>query len=837
MKFPEWFRRPATAVFLGVLLCCSWFYTQGNWNQNARYDMIYSFVEPGTPDFLTFRIDHFLTNPEKGHNTGDWASYDGHYYSNKAPGSSLLGIPVYAALYYLEYPFHRGAVPPGLDMFNAWAINFFVSVLPVATASLLFYLTLLRLGCGERWAAFWAFALVLATPLWPYSTMLWGHPLAAATLVYALFHLVRQGRYDLFFCGLWCGAAVLTDYLALPGAAAFGCYVLLRSPKNVWKFLLGGMPMLLIFAGYHYWCFRAPFTPALMFNNPLFEEAELGFFQPLIALKLLVSSYRGLFLASPLLLAAVPGFFFLLRRDRAAAWCAAGAFLAGFWINTSFNGWHGGTTTIARYLIPVIPFLIFLAAVWNPRSSMGKVVLICFAALSCFNMLAIASTTPMVAETDRNPLYGMTWMLFFQGARQLPMNIGIRSYFFQPEIWEELRHWSSFSLGTLLFGLKGLSSILLLIALFLAVLWPLRPSPAEFRAMQAVRLPYPRPLSLLVAAALLSGLLFPGDVPWSPSDMQVLQTALAADQANVFYEGGIPGVDWRAVCFSQILLLFTSEPGGMILLQSLFFAVAILFSLRRIGNAVGFDWRLPALFLLATPSVRALCRMPDGSGLPLPLLLLATALFVPALLRQSGRRKWLWFFAGGVLTVLLALLLAPPGTSGGISSSTEQLPNFLRISNVVALVGCAGFALAGILVRFRDRKFATPEATLLLFSLWLLAILLVVSSGYRSAGFFTVVPVLLLAWVGIESTGRTGRGIALGISGLMMAAMVFLLLLNLAGERHGSSPYCVVQAEAGSVSCCQGFTSRVEISSRQKASELPPARVRMISQILRVRAA
>ena len=100
MKALDQLRRPAVAIFLVVTLACGWFYAQGSWNQNARYDMIYSFVEPGTPDFLTFRIDHFhiIWKGKKTFNTGDWAFHDGHYYSNKAPGASLLGIPVYAAL-------------------------------------------------------------------------------------------------------------------------------------------------------------------------------------------------------------------------------------------------------------------------------------------------------------------------------------------------------------------------------------------------------------------------------------------------------------------------------------------------------------------------------------------------------------------------------------------------------------------------------------------------------------------------------------------------------------------------------------------------------------------
>lgn len=821
MKLPDLLRRPACALFFAVLLCCGWFYAQGGWNQNARYDMIYSFVEPGTPDFLTFRIDHFLINPEKTLNTGDWAFHNGHYYSNKAPGASLLGIPFYAALYWLEYPFHRGSIPPGLDMFNAWAINLFVSVLPVACAAALLYLTLLRLNCGERRAAFWALAFALATPLWPFSTMMWGHPLAAATLVFALFHLVRKGKYDLFFCGFWCGASVLADYLALPGAAAFGVYLLLRSPKTVWKFAAGGVPMLLLFAGYHAWCFGAPFTPATMFNNPQFLEADktggvLGAFSPLIALKLLFGSYRGLFLASPLLLAAIPGFLQLLRRDRAAAWCAAGAFLAGVWVNAGFNGWHGGSTPVARYLIPLIPCLVLPAALWRPRTPATKLLLLGLAALSCFNMLAIASATPMVAEEFRNPLYGMTWELFFQGAMRLfPLN-GIRTYYLHPEVWKELCPMASFSLGTLLFGLKQPGSILLLGALLLPVLWPLRPRRGELRTLLPERLPHPEPLTLLVAGALLLDLLFPGDVPWSAAEAHTVQAALNADKAHVFYSGDLPGLDSRAVRFCQLALLFTTDLTGAILLQSLLFAAVILFSLRRIGHAAGFDWRFPAALLFASPAVRHLCRMPDGTGFRLPLLLLAAAVVLPEILRSSGRRRWLWLFAGGTLMLLPALLLAPPGGAdglfpdgfrllGGFGFAAEWFPEYRSLSAAVAgtltTAVLAGFALAGAVAALRTRKFDTPAANLLFTALWSAGLLLAASRLLPVAPL-AVLPALLLVWTGIESTGETGKRTARWTILFLLVTTLLLVMRIHAGAgtragKHGPTLGCqleVVQA-------------------------------------------
>src|SRR4051812_40886065 len=57
----------------------------GGWNQLSRALPLLSVVEEGT-----LRIDtrHELT--------GDKAVIDGHYYSDKAPGTTLLALPVYA---------------------------------------------------------------------------------------------------------------------------------------------------------------------------------------------------------------------------------------------------------------------------------------------------------------------------------------------------------------------------------------------------------------------------------------------------------------------------------------------------------------------------------------------------------------------------------------------------------------------------------------------------------------------------------------------------------------------------------------------------------------------
>ena len=64
-----------------------------DWNQNSRFDLVVALVEDHT-----FQIDKYVAN------TGDYALYDGHYYSDKAPGMALLGLPVYSAFRYFVAP-------------------------------------------------------------------------------------------------------------------------------------------------------------------------------------------------------------------------------------------------------------------------------------------------------------------------------------------------------------------------------------------------------------------------------------------------------------------------------------------------------------------------------------------------------------------------------------------------------------------------------------------------------------------------------------------------------------------------------------------------------------
>ena len=74
-----------------LLLASAYFYQDPEWNGNSRLDLTRALVEQGK-----FQIDDFVAQP--GWTTEDRARFDGHYYSDKAVGSSLLAAPFYFLL-------------------------------------------------------------------------------------------------------------------------------------------------------------------------------------------------------------------------------------------------------------------------------------------------------------------------------------------------------------------------------------------------------------------------------------------------------------------------------------------------------------------------------------------------------------------------------------------------------------------------------------------------------------------------------------------------------------------------------------------------------------------
>ena len=77
------------ALLLGTVTFLSfiYFHEGGGWNQNSRFDLLRAIVERHT-----LQIDAYHDN------TQDVAHFNGHYYSDKAPGLVFLALPFAKAI-------------------------------------------------------------------------------------------------------------------------------------------------------------------------------------------------------------------------------------------------------------------------------------------------------------------------------------------------------------------------------------------------------------------------------------------------------------------------------------------------------------------------------------------------------------------------------------------------------------------------------------------------------------------------------------------------------------------------------------------------------------------
>ena len=77
--------RYSILVFLILFVCYSFFVPVDNWAVTSRTAPVYALVDEGVLNIDTY---HLMT--------GDKAYFEGHYYTDKSIGPSLLAVPVYA---------------------------------------------------------------------------------------------------------------------------------------------------------------------------------------------------------------------------------------------------------------------------------------------------------------------------------------------------------------------------------------------------------------------------------------------------------------------------------------------------------------------------------------------------------------------------------------------------------------------------------------------------------------------------------------------------------------------------------------------------------------------
>jgi hypothetical protein len=451
------------ALFLLLAICYTYFFPRwADPNQNSRLDMVVAVVDEGT-----LRIDNYV------HNTVDYAKVNGHYYSDKAPGIALLGIPIYAGLeHFLDQPimsrvtdklansaaFQATLRADGTGVLQdkvrfalaQVVLTFIIVALPSAFLGVLIFRLLARFTPSPLARLAVVLAYGLLTPVFPYSGAYYGHQLSAVLLL-AVFCLLigpapAWSTGKLLLAGLLLGASVVTEYPSILIVSLLFVYALHqlyrvgRWRQIGWIVLAGGI----VAAGwmfYNTYVFGGPLALGYSNSELWLTQHDTGFMSLTwphwdALWGITFGVFRGLFVLSPILLLSLPGFVLWWRSGeyRPAFWVSLLSVLAFFWFNASSVMWWGGFSVGPRYMLPALPFLalptIFVLRAWGRHAWLWPV----FSVLAIWSLVATWGLTlagqAFPSDTIPNPLMAYAWPNWLSGniARNYGTLLGLRGF-------------------------------------------------------------------------------------------------------------------------------------------------------------------------------------------------------------------------------------------------------------------------------------------------------------------------------------------------------------------------------------------------------------------------
>jgi hypothetical protein len=471
-------KRNEILLFVVLISCYTYFFPRwADWNQNSRLDLVMAIVDRGT-----LAIDEYYQN------TGDYAYYNGHYYSDKAPGLSFFAVPFYAV-------FRRIAITPPVtrlmeelaqrDAFATtlreggtgllpqkiyfamalYFVTFFTASIPSALLGVLLYCALGLFIKAKRPRLFTALTYGLATPAFPYAGMFFGHQLAAFLLFGAFYLIFRQRKtpiscWQLVVVGLFLGWSVITEYPTALIAGGVALYALWsqRAIRTVLWIAVGALvPGILLMA--YDWAIFGSVLPKGYFYSALYVEKHytgflsLTYPRPDALWGITFGSFRGLFFLAPVLLLAVVGFGIWLRqRIHRSEWTVCTWAVISFLL---FNGssimWEGGFAVGPRYLLPMLPFMaVGLGVAWGELTThwAGRLIIRLLTLWSVVCVWIETISGQSFPDWTLNPLFNYSLPKFASGdiARNLGMGLGLHG------------HWSLIPLTIVFLGIALLWS-------------------------------------------------------------------------------------------------------------------------------------------------------------------------------------------------------------------------------------------------------------------------------------------------------------------------------------------------------------------------------------------
>lgn len=375
--WPGWPARPAWLVWLEraalaltrtewafaalLVFCYGYFLIPAGTNTISRWDMVYA-------------LAHGVANIDiHASNTIDVSYYNGHWYSPRSVGLSLLATPAMVIVgHFVDLN--------NFDQFNLTyqiaTLNAF-TVLPASVAACLMmrrFIARLRPELASSPLPYViAGACGLGTLFYPFSTTFFSHAFGGALLFISFYLLytareARQPARRLLLAGLLTGLGVITEYPVGVIFLVLCGYILLAFPaRRLWTLFLYGLgilPSALTLAWYNWFAFGNPFSLSYGFvSGDAFSGQHKGFFgitfPRLSGLWEILVYPRGLLLESPFLLLVPLGLYIWYKSSGArleALVAIAISVIYPLMVSSYFLPMAGENLPGPRLLLPMLPF-------------------------------------------------------------------------------------------------------------------------------------------------------------------------------------------------------------------------------------------------------------------------------------------------------------------------------------------------------------------------------------------------------------------------------------------------------------------------------------------------
>jgi len=345
---------------------------------------------------------------------------DGKIYSDKAPGLSMVAAPVV----WVVNPILPRA--PSSDLPGYWPLRHVLTLLLVAlpAVGLAFLVGAAVPDADPTRRTSFAVIAALATPLWTYGTVFFGHAPSALLMTLAWFALLgfpgrplSLGAGRAALGGAAAGFAITTEYpTVLIVAVIYATLVVRRTALPILACTIAGaiagaIPALV----YHQLAFGAPWLTGYGLKahgdfQAIHEQGILGISLPTFESLwgVLFSARRGVLFYCPLLLLMPLG---LWRMVRKGGWRDAGPILtatvAYVLFAAGFVDWQAGWCAAARHLVPILPLAIAVAlsaAATPSKHRWGAAIVVILIAISGTNALLTIALTPYFPPEFGAPL-------------------------------------------------------------------------------------------------------------------------------------------------------------------------------------------------------------------------------------------------------------------------------------------------------------------------------------------------------------------------------------------------------------------------------------------------